>query len=70
MPLASLLYLNQSASAQELLDAMTLRPAKLLGLDACGSIRIGAKGDLLVFQAQDLRALSFLREETPAPHHS
>ena len=57
MPLASLLYLNQSASAQELLDAITLRPAKLLGLDACGRIRIGAKGDLLVFQAQDLHEL-------------
>ena len=57
MPLASLLYLNQAASARELLDAMTLRPARLLQLDDCGIIRVGALADLLVFQARDLHEL-------------
>ena len=36
---------------------MTLRPARLLQLDDCGIIRVGALADLLVFQARDLHEL-------------
>lgn len=57
MPLASLLCIEGSATPQEVLAAMTLRPAKALHLTKKDGIRKGATADLLIFHAHDLKEL-------------
>ena len=57
MPLASLLCMEGAAGAQEILAAMTLRPAKALKLSGKRGIRKGADADMIVFQARDLEEL-------------
>lgn len=57
MPLASLLYLEGAASADEVLAAMTLRPARALKLSAKRGIAKGADADMIVFHARDLEEL-------------
>ena len=57
MPLASLLCMEGAAGAQEILAAMTLRPARALKLSGKRGIRKGADADMIVFQARDLEEL-------------
>ena len=57
MPLASLLCMERAAGAQEILAAMTLRPARALKLSGKRGIRKGADADMIVFQARDLEEL-------------
>ena len=72
MPLASLLCMEGAAGAQEILAAMTLRPARALKLSGKRGIRKGADADMIVFQARDLEELfcSFGRQALHRHHSS
>lgn len=57
LSLAQLLYKKQKVEPIQLIKAMTLYPAKMLGLEKIGTIEVGNQADLLICLGNDITCL-------------